>query len=279
MNGPVTITVLVEDATPRADLGAEHGLAYWIEIGARRVLFDTGQSDLLVRNAQALGIDLATADAIVLSHGHYDHTGGLPSVLPRAANAPVFIQPAAFQAKYSRHADGSVHAIGMPTPSREALAGHGGELVRGEGPMEIADGLYATGAIPRLTDYEDTGGAFYLDEACTRVDPLIDDQALYFQCSAGTVVLLGCAHAGVVNTLRSVRRLTGDQAIHAVIGGMHLHAASTRRLEATVEALRELEVSVIAPAHCTGPEPTALLAAAFPPAFRECHAGSRFVFD
>ena len=92
-------------------------------------------------------------------------------------------------------------------------------------------------------------------------------------------MLLGCAHAGVVNTLRCVRRLAGEQAIHAVIGGMHLHAASARRLEVTADALRELAVPVIAPAHCTGSEPTALLAAAFPAAYAECHAGSRFRFD
>jgi len=279
MKRSIAVTVLVENASDRTDLGSEHGLAYWIEWGDRRVMFDTGQSDLVMRNARVLGIDVSRAEAIVLSHGHYDHTGGLGAVLGEAREAKVFIHRAGLEAKYSRHGDGSRHAVGMPQSSRDALARHVGEQTLMEGPTEIVKGLHATGAVPRETGYEDTGGAFYLDEACTREDPLLDDQALYFSCSEGTVVVLGCAHAGVVNTLEYVQRLTEGEPIFAVVGGMHLHSASAGRLKATVEAIRELKVQLIAPAHCTGLGATTLLREEFLGQFAACHAGSRFVFE
>ncbi|MDY7109528.1 MAG: MBL fold metallo-hydrolase [Planctomycetota bacterium] len=273
------VTVLVENTAARADLGAEHGLAYWIEVGDRRVLFDTGQTDLILRNAAALEVDLASADTIVLSHGHFDHTGGLAAVLPLCPEARVFIHPRAFEAKFSRHPDGKVHDISMPAASAEALHRHAGPVTQTDQPAEIVDRLFATGAVPRVNDFEDTGGDFHLDAACTTPDPIVDDQALYFRGSEGVAVLLGCAHAGVVNTLEHIAHLTEGKPIHTVLGGMHLHSAIDRRLAATTEALRAHSIALLGPAHCTGADPTALLRARFPDAFAECHAGSRFDFS
>jgi 7,8-dihydropterin-6-yl-methyl-4-(beta-D-ribofuranosyl)aminobenzene 5'-phosphate synthase len=279
MSAPTArITILVENTASGADLGAEHGLSFWIDMNGQRILFDTAQTDLTVRNAASLGINLAAADAIVLSHGHYDHTGGLAAVLPLCPHARVFIHPQAFEAKFSRHTDGSVHDVGMPAESAEALRRHAGPVTQTERPAEIIRGLFATGAVPRANDFEDTGGDFFLDAACMRPDPLVDDQAMYFPSRKGIVVLLGCAHAGVVNTLDHIAHLTGGDPIHAVLGGMHLHAANDRRLAATTDALRRHRIDLLAPAHCTGADPTALLRGCFPQAFAECHAGSRFVF-
>lgn len=275
----IRITVLVENAASRPDLGAEHGLSYWIEMNGKRILFDTGHTDLILPNAAQLGVNLAGADAIVLSHGHYDHTGGLAAVLPLCPHARVFIHPGALEKRYSRHKDGSVHDIGIPDASAEALRRHAGAITQTEQPTEIIEGLFATGAVPRRNDFEDTGGDFFLDAACKEPDPIIDDQALYFSGSEGLVVLLGCAHAGVVNTLQHIAQLTGGEPIHAVLGGMHLHSATDRRLEATTEALARHTIDLLAPAHCTGADPTALLRRRFPRQFAPCNAGSRFVFQ
>jgi 7,8-dihydropterin-6-yl-methyl-4-(beta-D-ribofuranosyl)aminobenzene 5'-phosphate synthase len=169
------LTILADNSVDRRGLLAEHGLAIWVELGSRRVLFDTGQGLVLAVNSRALGVPLERADAIVLSHGHYDHAGGLRVVLCRTSRARVFAHPAAFGDKYARNPDGSSRDISMPGRGGIPAQAHG-VLVAVDGPVEVVAGLYATGPVPRLTDFEDTGGPFYTDAACTHPDPLTDDQ-------------------------------------------------------------------------------------------------------
>jgi 7,8-dihydropterin-6-yl-methyl-4-(beta-D-ribofuranosyl)aminobenzene 5'-phosphate synthase len=137
--------------------------------------------------------------------------------------------------------------------------------------------VFATGEIPRRSAYEDTGGAFFLDAACGQPDPILDDQAVYMDTGPGVVVLLGCAHAGVVNTLDYVRAIT-QRPIHAVMGGTHLIHASPERLERTIAAMREMNLRIIAPAHCTGPRAKAALWTAFPGQISDCTAGTTWTF-
>lgn len=254
----VTITTVVENAAGRADLQAEHGLAVWIDTGRHRVLFDTGQSDLVLANVRALDIGLEQTDAIVLSHGHYDHTGGLAGALSVARRATVFLHPAALADKYARDGNGRCRAIGMPRACRVALSRHPVRSVPTEGITEVVEGVFATGAVPRANDFEDTGGPFFLDEACTQPDLLVDDQSLFFESPEGLIVVLGCAHAGIINVLEYIHRVTG-RPIHTVLGGTHLGSASEHRLERTVEALRRLGVKRLGPAHCTGQAASARL--------------------
>jgi 7,8-dihydropterin-6-yl-methyl-4-(beta-D-ribofuranosyl)aminobenzene 5'-phosphate synthase len=276
----IRITVLVENTAFGRGLRGEHGLAYWIEAGQERVLLDTGQTaEGLLHNAECLGIDLATANAVVLSHGHDDHTGGLEEVLEGTGSIPLFLHPGALARRFSRKEDGSVLEIGAPPPLQEPfLRAHTSSLVWTHEATTITDVLRVTGQVPRETDFEDTGGAFYLDRGCSTPDPIVDDQAVHFDTPEGIVVLLGCGHAGVVNTLRHVQRITGGRPIHAVIGGMHLATASKHRLDRTVEALRELDVDIISPLHCTGPRAQARLASEFPDRWKPGHVGSRFEF-
>ena len=193
MSRKIRITVLVENTAQGAGILAEHGLAYWIEWDGRRTLFDTGQGNVLASNAYKLGIPLREADAVVLSHGHYDHTGGLPEALKTSRPVTVYAHPAAFAPKYARKADGSAREIGIPHPAERAIRSLRNRLVYTDQPTPVVDRLTVTGPVPRLTDFEDTGGPFFLDQACTKPDPLEDDQSVVFDTVEGTVVLLGCA--------------------------------------------------------------------------------------
>jgi 7,8-dihydropterin-6-yl-methyl-4-(beta-D-ribofuranosyl)aminobenzene 5'-phosphate synthase len=273
------ITVLVENTAGGRGLLAEHGLSFWIELGSRRILFDTGQSDILFHNAHILGIDLSNVDAIVLSHGHYDHVGGLKGILDIAPAVPIYLHPQALEAKFARSGEQS-RQIGMEPEVAQMLERriHGGLGSFTNGPVEIFPGLLATGEVPRRSALEDTGGRFYADQDCTRPDELLDDQALVLETSDGLVVVLGCAHAGVVNTLDHVAELFPGRLIQTVLGGMHLVQASHTRIAHTIEALRRHHVQRIGPAHCTGTEASREFWNALPEKCVVCNVGTQIMF-
>ena len=248
------ITVLIENHAGREDLLAEHGLSLWIEADNRCLLFDTGQSGAFVDNAGMLGIDLGDTEAVVLSHGHYDHGGGLAEAPERFHGVPLYVHPAAFDGKYSVTPEQGGRYNGAAFGGLEAIRAAIPGTVLTEQPTEILPGVWATGTIPRRHVYEVTGGPFYRDAEGTTPDPLMDDQALYIETEQGVVVLLGCAHAGMVNTLDYVADLTGRKSIAALIGGMHLIRASEGRMKKTLAALRMYDVRRIGPCHCTGGE-------------------------
>jgi len=238
----------VDDEPGAPGLLTEHGFACWVETDRGAVLFDTGLGDALLPNALTLGVDPSRADAVVLSHGHHDHTGGLARLsqlfpLPRVLAHPAFDGP------HRSRSTGADRDIGGPEPSRRALAGATGE--RRREPTAVVPGVWVTGEIPRVTG-EDVGGAFFLDADGRSPDPLLDDQALIVRHRAGLVLVLGCAHAGVLNTIRHGRRLFPGVPVVGVVGGMHLARASADRLEATTRELAALDGALVAPAHCTG---------------------------
>lgn len=264
MSEIVRITVLVENSVNRGGLKAEHGWSCLIEMGKYRVLFDTGQTELLLDNARALGCSLENLDAVVLSHGHYDHTGGLAAVCNLSPATRTYLHPAALEPKFTTDADGSVCNVGMPARSKEALATLGSRLISTPSFQEVVPHVFVTGEISRQTDFEDVGGRFFLDELGQQPDPLSDDQAVFLETGEGVVILLGCAHAGSVNTLNHVDRLTGGKPIRAVMGGMHLGSANDLRIEQTIISLRQVNPARLLPAHCTGISATARLWTEFP---------------
>jgi len=273
MSIPTTITILIEDSVSGPILKAEHGLAFWIDTGSHCILFDTGQSPLIMANANELKVDIDAVDTIALSHGHYDHCGGLADVLANAADkVTVYAHPRALDPKYRRTLTGT-RAIGIPIHCRQALCESRCNLKTVTTPTEIAPGMFLTGEIPRSHPEEQSESGFCLDEQGRQADPFLDDQALFLRTIAGTVVVLGCAHAGVINTLDYIRHLTEGQPLHAVLGGMHLHSASDERIAWTIKSLQQFSIARFYPLHCTGAKAAAALWTAFPCRCFACGVG------
>jgi 7,8-dihydropterin-6-yl-methyl-4-(beta-D-ribofuranosyl)aminobenzene 5'-phosphate synthase len=275
----IRVTVVVENTAQGPRLLAEHGLAYWIEYDGHHILFDSGQSSVLTSNAYKLGITIHDSEAIILSHGHYDHTGGVADVLNTQRHVMVYAHPAVFAPKFIRNQNGASREIGMPYASVQAIKQPGVRFVATSTVTKLFDGFYATGPVPRLTDFEDTGGSFFLDATCSTADPLLDDQSVFFETKEGIVAILGCAHSGVVNTLQYIDKLSGGKPIRAVVGGMHLVNASAERIARTIEEFRQLNLQSLAPCHCTGMAATVALWNAFPDQLIPCHVGTTFQFE
>jgi len=260
----VTVSVLVDNmAGWDGELG-EWGLAYLIECGRHQIILDTGGGRALPENARMMKADLTAPDAVVISHGHEDHTGGLNDLLDVRKVPNLFMHPAVFETRYVK---GSTGPVPMTFPmSRGKLVSRVGKFVETTVPTQIQDGIMVTGQIPRLTDFEDTGLSqlVFLDSGLTKSDPILDDQAVFFRVPEGIVILLGCGHSGLVNTMAYVSKLTGDQTIYAVMGGTHLLGASSRRMQMTIDALRKYKVQKILLSHCTGIQAYAQFASAFP---------------
>jgi 7,8-dihydropterin-6-yl-methyl-4-(beta-D-ribofuranosyl)aminobenzene 5'-phosphate synthase len=272
------LTLLVDDLAAGRGLIAEHGFALWIEHDDRKYLFDTGQGQALEHNAKHLGIKLNEMDAILLSHGHYDHTGALAAAVDLTPGVRICVHPDALRAKYALTKAGTSQFIGTP----EAVVSHVRARARLEWievPTPLDGGLNLTGPIPRITEFEDTGGPFFRDALCETPDELTDDQAVYVETRYGLVVILGCGHAGVVNTLRYVQKLTGNAFIHTVIGGMHLLSAASGRIDQTIAALADLGVRRLIPLHCTGFRAVARFWQELPVQMTMCSIGTTLEYD
>jgi 7,8-dihydropterin-6-yl-methyl-4-(beta-D-ribofuranosyl)aminobenzene 5'-phosphate synthase len=266
------IIVLIENAaTGDARLVAEHGLALLVRAHDRRILFDTGSSGAVVDNAIALGLadDLAGLDAIVVSHGHYDHTGGLAKVLDRTRHpTPVHVRPGFFRPRLSTRT-AKPRPIGVPF-AREHLEALGAHFVEESEPRQFLPGYWLSGEIPLRAEQEagEAGLALGRTMAEAAADPFTDEQTMAVATPAGLAVLVGCSHRGIVNSILAAQAAAGDGSAHIVLGGAHLHSASPARIAWTTREARR-RVHQVAPGHCTGPKAEAAFAETFG---EDCHA-------
>ncbi|OAT80771.1 MBL fold metallo-hydrolase [Desulfotomaculum copahuensis] len=271
----IKISVLCENTVgSMAGISGEWGLSMLVETKDAKILFDTGERGHLADNAPALGVDLQTVDALVLSHGHYDHTGGLPAFLRLRGPVPVYAHPDLFASHYSLLQ--REHYIGVPF-RRELLESMGADFIWVRQAQEIKPGLWISGTVPRTTDFEKGDGRLYMKRDGQKLpDPFADDMSLFCATPAGLLIILGCAHAGVVNIVEHARQVTGIDYVYGIIGGTHLGPASAEQQEATIDYLQKLNLRFLAANHCTGLPVMAKLAAAFGSVFHFAPAGSVF---
>lgn len=276
------------DGEAAPGLVAEHGFAAVVTVrrGAHEhtLLFDTGVSpDGMASNGRRLDVDPAAFAAVVLSHGHGDHTGGFPGLVRWLGRhvLPLVLHPGAFTPR--RLVPPDAPPFVMPTLSRRALETEGFELVDRRVPSVLLDGcLLVTGEVDRVTDFE-TGMPHHEAhvDGSWRPDPwIVDDQALVVNVrDRGLVIVTGCGHAGAVNIVRHALRLTGVDRLHALLGGLHLTGPGFAPvIGPTVAALADLAPDVVVPAHCTGWRAQMRLAAELPDAFVPGSVGSRYRF-
>lgn len=258
------IVVLADDRANRKGLVGEHGLALFIEAGENKILFDTGQGLVLARNAEFTNVSLEAVTDIVLSHGHYDHTGGMAIALDKAPDARVWYHPQALDAKWEVGNGRTPQEIGTPLVSLRSLHAHQGVRSPVDGMTPIAPGIWLTGEIPRNNDFEKPPDDCFHDSLGKTPDLLHDDLALAMETPKGIVVVTGCAHSGIINTLSHVQQQKPEANIHAVIGGFHLLEAETNRIEMTIQAFQQMGLQRFFPGHCTGLRALAMLEQKFP---------------
>ena len=271
----------------RKSVAAEHGYSAVISVDdgqkSRKLLLDFGFSEQgAVANAEILGVDFKEIECVALSHGHPDHLGGFAEVVKRLGNVPFVVHPTAFiSPRYLKSPTGDV--VNFTPFTEEEVNAAGLKLIKSEGPYALLDGAALfLGQIPRRVAFETGLPAF-----CRRVgdeeqvDPIEDDTALVFNLRGkGLVVLAGCAHSGIINTVEQAREVTGVKKIHAVMGGFHLSGKFFEPIiEPTVEELKKIDPDYVLPTHCTGRKAIMAIEAAMPGKFILNMSGTRITFS
>ena len=273
------VTILTENTVSRRGLLAEHGLSVLIEAGNRRILFDTGQSGVYLHNAQKLGISLEGLDGIVLSHGHYDHTGGLPE-FPAAADCPVFLSEKALEDKWCLEKNGGpARCIGIPWREESGDGRIPGRLIFTAEKEEIFPDIYVLGGITSTVLEEAARDNLFRIRRDGQFIPdrMEDEQLLILRTARGLAVFAGCAHAGILSCLEKVRTSCPGEKCFFLLAGMHLRGCGEEQVNAVIDGLKQYGFSILIPLHCTGTLATARMRMAFGRSCLMAEAGKSFL--
>ncbi len=233
------IISILTDNHPGSHTPAEHGLSYLIEYDRKRLLFDTGQSDMFLRNAEAMKIGMINIDMVILSHGHFDHGNGLGYL----SGSSMICHPGCFVKRYRK----SDHTyIGLKHSKEELSLLF--NLITSAEPYKISEKIFFLGEIPRVTGFESRTTSFVFEDWSP--DYVKDDSGIVMLLPEGLFVVTGCGHSGIVNTLEHAKKITGQKSIYGVIGGFHLKEIDLQTKE-TIKYLKENNVKHILPSHCT----------------------------
>jgi len=286
---------------------AEHGFAALIDLkdAGIRILWDTGITTIaLMENVDRMEVDLSTVDKIALSHGHSDHTAAMTQVIRAVSGrpssreweadasmdeildwvqgrrVPLVAHPAAFRERWHIDKEGKKHGPGAAPPRAEWEAA-GAEVILSEGPYRLGPGCWTTGTVPRHSFEKagTSGNRFYRAGRTFERDRVEDDQAIVVHVAdKGLVVVAGCAHSGIVNTVNYAREISGVEKVWAVLGGFHLAPASEEEIERTIDEVEKLAPTMIVPTHCSGFRAISRFAERMPDAFVQGVVGTTYLF-
>lgn len=252
----IKVSILTENTVYKRGFLGEHGLSMMIDTERKKYLFDTGQSRVFLHNASKLHLPLEKLDGIILSHGHYDHCGGMEYVESLGAVIPVYVQQGAFDRKYTENPKtGELRYIGVEDAAdwqrREQIHKLSEKCTR------ISDGVYLLSNIPYTTDFEPAAKGFWREVVKEQgpelaADAMTDEQLLVIEDSQGLCVFAGCAHPGIINCLQYVKSVFSNKHIHSLFAGMHLKGCGKQRIQRTIQALQNMEIDMVVPLHCTG---------------------------
>ncbi|OEU67515.1 MAG: MBL fold metallo-hydrolase [Desulfovibrio sp. S3730MH75] len=242
---PSKISILCDNQSVSDSLGKEWGLSMALNLAQDDLwLWDCGASDLFLKNAKEMGIDTDKAKGIGLSHGHWDHTGGMDALMDTDFLGPVYAHPNFAAKRYSACNEAKVKDASF-------LCEYPGTIIVRD-YVELDDGLFMITEIPRIPGLFEATEGLFIDSELTITDHVPDDAFLLMMTSSGPVVVLGCCHSGLANTLYHLRDLTGLKSVHAIIGGLHLFKSGTDEFEKTAKVIEEFSPKLVAPGHCTG---------------------------
>jgi len=259
MNARLTILCENSVGVPFDVLG-EHGFSCFVETEKRNYLFDTGQGYTILQNSLALKKDLRSIDAVMISHGHYDHTGGLPAVLKMKGPVDVHGHNEMFARRIWSNGE-ITRDVGIPY-RRHYLESLGARFKLSTAMVEIGSGIYLTGEIPRKSTFEKDDANMTLisdDGHQVNPDPLLDDLSMIVETDRGLIIVLGCAHAGMINIINYAIEQLNNENIFAVIGGTHLGFSTDLQFEETLKVIDKYNIKHIGVSHCTGLEKGSLL--------------------